>query len=83
MPESRVRRKKNYTPPSTAPAPQRFGSATWWAPVMVTFFVLGLAWIVLYYILPDVPPWSLLGWWNVVVGFGLIIVGFAMSTRWR
>jgi hypothetical protein len=51
---------------------------------MVAFFVLGLAWIVIYYIAgADLTPFKQLGWWNVIVGFGLIGVGFGMSTRWR
>ena len=85
MPESRSRRKKTpYTPQSTAPTPAKYGNAAWWAPVMVTFFVLGLVWIVIYYIAgADLPVFKTLGWWNVVVGFGLIRVGFGMSTRWR
>jgi hypothetical protein len=84
VPESRIRRKKDYTPPPTAPEPVRYGSSAWWAPVMVTFFVLGLLWIVLYYIAgTDLPVMRSLGWWNVIVGFGLIAVGFGMSTRWR
>jgi hypothetical protein len=50
---------------------------------MVGFFVLGLLWIVVYYIAgADLPVMSTLSWWNVVVGFGFIGVGFAMSTRW-
>jgi len=83
VPESRVRRKKNFTPPSTAPAPVKFGSAAWWAPVMVGFFVLGLLWIVVYYIAPDLPPWSFFQWTNVLIGFALIGIGFGMSTRWK
>jgi len=84
VPESRVRRKKNFTPPSTAPAPVKFGSASWWAPVMVGFFVLGLLWIVVFYISgADLPVMKQLGWLNVLVGFGFIGVGFGMSTRWR
>jgi hypothetical protein len=83
VPESRVRKKKNFTPPSTAPAPVKFGSAAWWAPVMVGFFVLGLLWIVVYYIAPDLPPWSFFQWTNVLIGFAFIGVGFGMSTRWK
>lgn len=84
MPESRTRKNKNpYTPPSTKPEPVKFGNAAWWAPTMVAFFVLGLAWIVVYYISqPNGYPVPALGWWNIVVGFGLIGVGFGMSTRW-
>ena len=84
MPESRSRKKAVCTPQSTAPEPARFGSASWWAPVMVTFFLVGLAWIVLYYITGNtIPVMKSLGWWNVVVGFAFIGVGFGMSTRWR
>jgi hypothetical protein len=85
VPESRAGRKKGpYTPPTSKPEPVKFGNAAWWAPVMVAFFVLGLAWIVVYYIAgADLTPFKQLGWWNVIVGFGLIGVGFGMSTRWR
>ena len=86
MPESRVRRKKPFTPEPTprGQKPMKFGSPTWWAPVMVVFFVLGLAWIVVYYIAgTDLPLMKDLGWINILIGFGLIGVGFGMSTRWR
>ena len=83
MPESRIRKKKNFRPPSTAPQAVKFGSASWWAPVMVGFFVVGLLWIVVYYIAPDLPPWRYLTWTNVLVGFAFIGVGFGMSTRWK
>ena len=84
MPESRSRKKKGFTAPSTAPTPVKYGSAAWWAPVMGAFFVLGLLWIVVYYIAgADLPLMKQLGWFNVLVGFGLIGVGFGMSTRWR
>ena len=83
VPESRIRRKKNFTPETRASEPVRFGSASWWAPLMVGFFVLGLLWIVVYYIAgADLPVMKTLGWWNIVVGFGFIGAGFAMSTRW-
>ena len=59
-------------------------NAAWWAPVMVAFFVVGLLWIVVYYIAgADLPLMKSLGWLNVLVGFGLIGVGFGMSMRWR
>jgi Cell division protein CrgA len=84
VPESRTRKKKSFTAPNTAPAPVKYGSSAWWAPVMAGFFILGLLWIVVYYIAgADLPVMKTLGWWNVVVGFGLIGIGFGMSTRWR
>jgi hypothetical protein len=85
VPESRTRRKKDaYTPQSSAPKPVKYGNASWWAPVMVAFFVVGLLWIVVYYIAgTDLPVMKQLGWANVLVGFGFIGVGFGMSMRWR
>jgi hypothetical protein len=78
-----MRRKKAYTPQSSRD-PMKIASPTWLAPAMVAFFVVGLLWIVVYYIAGnDVPGMSILGWWNVVVGFVLIGVGFVLATRWR
>ncbi|GAA1618553.1 cell division protein CrgA [Leucobacter chromiireducens] len=57
----------------------------WFKPVMFGFILLGLIWIVLYYItsgslqLP-VPP---LGQANIFVGFGLVLVGFLMTPWWK
>ena len=84
MPESRVRRKKPFTPPTAVPKSAKIGNPSWWVPVMLVLFVLGLAWIVVYYIAgATLPIMSNMGWWNVIVGFGLILGGFAMATRWR
>jgi len=55
----------------------------WWIFLMVAFMVIGLIWIVVFYLsssLLPVPNW---GNWNLVAGFGLVLVGFAMTTRWR
>jgi hypothetical protein len=51
---------------------------------MVTLLVLGLAWIVVYYIARDsVPLMSDLRGWNLVIGMGLITAGFITATRWK
>lgn len=82
MPESRGRKKAAYTPPptgSSAPKP----SPTWYAPIMVALFIIGLAYIVTYYLTGGTLPIGSLKSWNVVVGFGIIMAGFVMATRWR
>ncbi|MDR1825270.1 MAG: cell division protein CrgA [Bifidobacteriaceae bacterium] len=83
MPESRSRRKKKstYTPP-TAPkaAPP---SPAWWAPTMVAVMILGLVWVVVYYLSQARFPIGAIHNWNLAVGFGLILGGFAMTARWR
>ncbi len=51
---------------------------------MVTFFVLGLLWLATYYISNgDLVGMRSIGAWNLVVGFALIMVGFALATQWR
>lgn len=57
----------------------------WFKPVMFGFMLVGLVWIVLYYVTSStlalpIPP---LGQNNIFVGFGLILVGFLMTTRWK
>ena len=84
MPKSRIRRRFAFTPPSSdAPRAVRVGSPRWLAPTMVACFVLGLLWVVVYYVTQTEYPIESIGLWNMAVGFGLIIVGFALSTRWK
>ncbi len=82
MPESRARKNADYTPPPTRSAAKK-PSPSWYAPVMVTLLVLGLAYIVVFYLTESRFPIGALGAWNVVVGFGVIMAGFVMATRWR
>lgn len=63
--------------------PVRIGSPGWVAPLMVTLFVLGLLWVCAWYIAPDAPILSDLGFWNLVGGFTLIAAGFVVSTKWK
>jgi len=84
VPESRVRRKKAFTPPTETPKAVKLGNPSWWVPVMLGLFIVGLLWIVVYYIAgAELPVMKDLGWFNVLIGFGLIFAGFGMATRWR
>jgi hypothetical protein len=83
VPESRVRKKKVYTPPPTR-SKKRQVSPPWLAPTMIACFIIGLAWISLYYVTAaSMPGLSSLGGWNLVCGFSLIVVGVVLATRWR
>lgn len=83
MPESRNRKKNVYTPPPTA-ADKATKHRPWVAPVMLACFILGLVWIVTFYIAGDrIPGMNALDNWNIVVGMGLIAVGFVVSTQWH
>jgi hypothetical protein len=82
MPESRIRRKSIFTPPAAkggAPKP----SPRWFAPAMVSLMVVGLAWIVTYYLSEAKYPIPHLTHGNLVIGFAVLLVGFSMMTRWR
>ena len=45
--------------------------------------VLGLLWIVIYYITEYEYPIEAIGVWNLAVGFVLLMSGFIMTMRWR
>ncbi len=83
MPESKGRKPEvAYTPPTRkAPGPPRL--QTWVAPTMVTLLVLGLAWVVTYYVTSSAWPIGAIGDWNLMVGLGLIALGCVAATKWR
>jgi hypothetical protein len=83
VPKSRVRKKPVYTPPPTR-SPNRKASPPWLAPTMIVCFLVGLAWISLYYVTQaDMPVLRSLSGWNLVFGFGLIVAGVVLATKWR
>lgn len=55
----------------------------WYKPVMFGFMLLGLVWIIVFYISQATLPVAALGQWNILVGFGIAFIGFLMTTRWR
>ena len=91
MPKSKVRKKSVYTPPQDV-LDARAGRAAraarpsprWYAPLMVTLMVLGLMWIVVYYVASEhISFMNDLGPLNFAIGFGAMILGLVMSMRWR
>lgn len=83
MPESKGRKKAAYTPPPQPSNKAKVGNPPWFVPVMVTLMVLGLMWVVVFYVTRQEYPIPQIGRWNLGVGFGLMLAGFAMTTRWR
>ena len=63
--------------------PVRRDSPRWLVPLMLVLFAIGLIWIVAYYVAPDAPGIKVLGWWNVLIGFSFLAMGFVVSTKWR
>ena len=87
MPKSKVRKKadtpvrpQSVSTQSKALAP----SPAWYPVVMAIILVLGLAYLVVYYLAgQDVPIMKDLNAWNFAVGFGVMLAGFIMAVRWR
>lgn len=55
----------------------------WFKPIMLGLMILGLIWVLVFYLSGSVYPIPGIGAWNLVVGFGIAFVGFLMTTRWR
>ncbi|HET8600071.1 MAG TPA: cell division protein CrgA [Segeticoccus sp.] len=44
---------------------------------------MGLLWVATFYITQGSFPVGALGYWNLMIGFALMLAGFLMTTRWR
>ncbi|QCR18045.1 cell division protein CrgA [Agrococcus sp. SGAir0287] len=56
---------------------------SWFVPVMLGFIVVGLLWVVVFYISGSTLPIASIGPWNIAIGFGIMFVGFIMTTKWK
>jgi len=87
MPISKRRKPKDtkVSETSTNLEPINLDGPRWIAPAMVTFFILGLIYIVTFYIAGSSVPImnSLNALWNIAIGFGFLMIGFILSTKWR
>ncbi len=91
MPKSKVRKKSVYTPPegvlqsrSATQARLAQPSPRWYVGLMIGLLLVGLLWIVVYYIAGDEIPFMVsLSSWNFAIGFGAMVAGLVMSMRWR
>ena len=50
---------------------------------MLGFIVVGFAWIIVFYVSLQQLPIPEIGFWNVLIGFGIMFIGFIMATRWK
>ena len=88
MPKSKLRKKvadarahKQEVVAETPHGPLE--SPKWLAPTMVAAFLIGLFWIVVFYVTQTAYPVPGIGAWNMIIGFSFIGVGFSLATRWR
>jgi hypothetical protein len=91
VPKSKVRKKPDAPMRTTsiAPPPKALApSPAWYPVVMAVVLLLGLAYLVVYYLTssgtsPHIPVMADLKAWNFAVGFGVMLLGLVMAVRWR
>lgn len=64
---------------------ERLSGTRDWVPwVFVPLGLLGVAWLLVYYVAGQhVPGMRVLGSWNFLIGIGLIASAFVVSTAWK
>jgi hypothetical protein len=82
VPESKPR-KRASSAASTAKSSQPRPNPAWYKYVMFGLMIVGLLWIITFYISMSTLPVAAWGSWNILAGFGIAIIGFLMTTRWR
>jgi len=87
MPKSKLRKKVQkahaHEQDVVDHAPTLAESPKWLAPVMVAAFLIGLFWIVVFYVTQTRFPIPNIGSWNMVIGFSFVGFGFTLATKWR
>jgi hypothetical protein len=88
VPVSRPRKKKS-TSAVVAPAAANRRAAPppsppWYGGLILAMFVVGIVWLLTYYLSNgNLAGMSAIGGWNLLVGFGFVVVGLGLATRWR
>ena len=54
----------------------------WFVPLFCILMVIGLIWVVTYYLTSKYPIPNI-GAWNLLIGFVIIMIGFLMTMWWR
>ena len=88
MPISKKRKKTELSQvheKQVSQEPLNFDSPRWIAPLMVTFFIIGLLYVITFYLAGSSVPGmsSLSAAANIGIGFSFILIGFFLSTKWR
>jgi hypothetical protein len=60
------------------------GQRAWVPPLFITVGLVGVAWLVVYYIAGSkVPVMNSWGNWNILIAMGLIAAAFSLATLWK
>ena len=76
-------RSSTTKPVRPTQAREQAPNPVWFKPLMFGFMILGLAWIIVFYVSGSSAPIPSLQNWNILIGFGIMFIGFLMTTRWR
>jgi hypothetical protein len=83
VPESKGRAKPAHTPPPQRRSKTTMVNPPWFVPLMLGLMLVGLLWVVTFYVTAAAYPIPNISYWNLAIGFALMISGFLMTTRWR
>ena len=60
------------------------GSRRWVPPTFITVGLLGVLWLIVYYVGGQYLPFMItLGGWNILIGMGCMAASFALATLWK
>ncbi|WP_120004044.1 cell division protein CrgA [Nesterenkonia muleiensis] len=57
--------------------------STWYKTIMFGLMIVGLLWLITWYVTSGDLPVSAAGGWNIIIGFSIVMVGFFMTMRWK
>jgi Cell division protein CrgA len=90
VPESRTRKsaeEKQKLKAQQASKPKKIkapASRRWVPPAFITVGLLGVAWLITYYVAGTyIPFMDALGNWNILIGMGGMAAAFVIATLWR
>ncbi|WP_268239227.1 cell division protein CrgA [Microlunatus endophyticus] len=65
-------------------SPYAIGTRRWVPPTFITVGLLGVAWLIVYYIAgSSVPFMNTLGNWNILIGMAGMAGAFIIATLWK
>ena len=89
MPESKTRRSAAVKKQQAGSKPVKTrikapGSRRWVPPTFITVGLLGVAWLITYYIAGrSIPFMADLANWNILIGMGGMAAAFIIATLWK
>lgn len=51
--------------------------------IMFGLMIVGLLWLITWYVTSSAYPIAAAGGWNIIIGFSIAMVGFFMTMRWK